>query len=138
MEKARATCSSAPPNGPALMEVRRSSARRRTYSPVASRPDARPRGGSVQSSAAMRRAMVWLKSRLIVLIDVSPPRYRRPVSAWELRGQPPFVREAMSPTFGAIFRARRPGETPAVLHAQAGALREALRESGAILLRGFG
>jgi alpha-ketoglutarate-dependent taurine dioxygenase len=44
----------------------------------------------------------------------------------------------MSPTFGAIFCATRPAETPAVLYAQAGVLRAALRESGAILLRGFG
>ena len=44
----------------------------------------------------------------------------------------------MSPTFGAIFCATRPGETPAVLYTQAEVLQEALRESGAILLRGFG
>jgi alpha-ketoglutarate-dependent taurine dioxygenase len=43
----------------------------------------------------------------------------------------------MSPAFGAIFCATRRGETPAVLHPQTDALREALRESGAILLRGF-
>ncbi len=73
------------------------------------------------------------QGRLIVPFDESPPRYRRPVSAWELRGQPPFVREAMSPTFGAIFCARRPGETPAVLYARAGALREVMHARGAVL-----
>jgi alpha-ketoglutarate-dependent taurine dioxygenase len=60
------------------------------------------------------------------------------MSASELPAELPFVREAMSSTFGVVFRATRPGERPGVLHHHAGALRGALRESGAILLRGFG
>jgi alpha-ketoglutarate-dependent taurine dioxygenase len=49
----------------------------------------------------------------------------------------PFVREAMAPTFGTILRATRSGEHPVALPAHADELRQTLRESGAILLRGF-
>jgi alpha-ketoglutarate-dependent taurine dioxygenase len=43
----------------------------------------------------------------------------------------------MTPSFGAVFRATQAGESPAVLDTCADALREALRDSGAILVRGF-
>src|SRR5207248_1095314 len=94
------------------------------------RPPDRPGVGGARPGPCSRAAEPWGSS-----IDSCPSRrsrgrralgYRRAVSASELRAQPPFVRESMAPTFGAIFRARRPGETPAVLYAQAGVLREAL------------
>ena len=43
----------------------------------------------------------------------------------------------MTPTFGAIFRAATAGQPLAAIHDQAETLRDALRETGAILVRGF-
>lgn len=63
--------------------------------------------------------------------------YPRAVSVSEPSHHPRFIREPMAPTFGTIFRAARPGQSLSVLRGEAATLRDALRESGAILLRGF-
>ena len=49
----------------------------------------------------------------------------------------PLIREPMARTFGTVFHATRPGQSLATLHPHAGTLRDALRDSGAVLLRGF-
>ena len=52
--------------------------------------------------------------------------------------RPPFAREPMAPAFGAVFRSTDPGADPALLDAHADTLRAAVRDSGAILVFGFG
>jgi alpha-ketoglutarate-dependent taurine dioxygenase len=43
----------------------------------------------------------------------------------------------MASTFGTVFRATRPGQSLSALHGHAATLRDAVRDSGAIFLRGF-